>query len=76
MQTEKREPGTIEKYLREVRAFPVWAGERKVSKDLTTAWKEHLKSQKFQPETVNANLSALNKFLRLKFISRLILHNA
>ena len=64
LQTEKREPGTIEKYLREVRAFLVWAGERKVSKDLTTAWKEHLKSQKFQPETVNAKLSALNKFLR------------
>ena len=76
LQTEKREPGTIEKYLREVRTFLVWARERKVSKDLTTAWKEHLKSQKFQPETVNANLSALNKFLRLKFISRLILHNA
>ena len=76
LQSEEREPGTIEKYLREVRAFLVWAGEREVSKDLTTAWKEHLKSQKFQPETVNANLSALNKFLRLKFISRLILHNA
>ena len=64
MQGEEREPGTIEKYLREVRAFLVWAGEQKVTKDLTTAWKEHLKSQHFQPETVNAKLSALNKFLR------------
>ena len=64
MQGEEREPGTIEKYLREVRTFLIWAGEREVNKDLTTAWKEHLKSQKFQPETVNAKLSALNKFLR------------
>ena len=64
MQSEEREPGTIEKYLREVSAFLVWAGEREVTKDLTTAWKEHLKSQHFQPETVNAKLSALNKFLR------------
>ena len=38
LQGEEREPGTIEKYLREVRAFLVWAGEREVSKDLTTAW--------------------------------------
>ena len=64
MRSEEREPGTIEKYLREIRAFLIWAGEREVTKDLTTAWKEHLKSQKFQPETVNAKLSALNKFLR------------
>ena len=64
LQLEEREPGTIEKYLREVRVFLIWAGEREVNKDLTTAWKEHLKSQHFQPETVNAKLSALNKFLR------------
>ena len=64
MQGEEREPGTIEKYLREVRTFLIWAGEREVNKDLTTAWKEYLKSQHFQPETVNAKLSALNKFLR------------
>ena len=64
LQAEERKPGTIEKYLREVRGFVAWAGGREVNKDLTTAWKEHLKSQKFQPETVNAKLSALNKFLR------------
>ena len=64
LQLEEREPGTIEKYLREVRVFLIWAGEREVNKDLTTAWKEYLKSQHFQPETVNAKLSALNKFLR------------
>ncbi|MEY8232635.1 tyrosine-type recombinase/integrase [Oscillospiraceae bacterium 50-16] len=64
LQSEEREPGTIEKYLREVRSFLTWAEEREVNKDLTTAWKERLKSQRFQPETVNAKLSALNKFLR------------
>ena len=36
---EEREPATIEKYLREVRTFLIWAGEREVNKDLTTAWK-------------------------------------
>ncbi|MCI9557127.1 MAG: site-specific integrase, partial [Lawsonibacter sp.] len=52
LQLEEREPSTIEKYLREIRAFLIWAGEREVNKDLTTAWKEYLKSQHFQPETV------------------------
>ena len=64
LQAEERKPGTIEKYLREVRGFVAWAGGREVNKDLTTAWKEHLKSQRLQPETVNAKLSPLNKFLR------------
>ena len=64
LQAEERESGTIEKYLREVRGFLRWAGSREVNKPLTTAWKEHLKSQRFQPETVNAKISALNKFLR------------
>ena len=31
LQLEEREPGTIEKYLREVSAFLVWAGEREVT---------------------------------------------
>ena len=29
LEEEEREPGTIEKYLREVRAFAAWAGARK-----------------------------------------------
>lgn len=64
LREEEREEGTIEKYLRDIRAFAVWAGDREVSKELTAKWKEHLKEEGFQPETVNGKLSALNKFLR------------
>jgi len=59
---EEREAATIEKYLREVRAFAAWAKGRKVDKELSAGWKEHLKGAGFRPETVNCKLSAVNKF--------------
>ena len=63
LKMEEREPGTIEKYLRDVRAFLAWADGRAVAKELAAAWKERLKSAGYQPETVNSKLSALNRFL-------------
>ncbi len=62
LQEEEREPATIEKYLRDIRAFMTWAKDREVSKELVAVWKDHLKKSGLQPETVNSKLSALNKF--------------
>lgn len=59
---EEREPGTIEKYLRDIQSFTVWAGYRGVSKELVAEWKEYLRTGGYQPETINSKLSALNKF--------------
>ena len=64
LRKEEREPGTIEKYLRDIRLFAAWAGGREVDKELAITWKEHLKKQGCKPETVNGKLSALNRFLR------------
>ena len=63
LREEEREQSTIEKYLRDIRAFAIWAGEREISKELSAAWKEHLKLECYAPETINSKLSALNKFL-------------
>ena len=62
LREEEREPGTVEKYLRDVRMFAVWAGNREVRKEVVTGWKEHLKSESYQPETINSKLSAVNRF--------------
>jgi len=62
LQAEEREPATIEKYLRDIRAFMAWADNREINKEVAAAWKTHLKKSGFQPETVNSKLSALNKF--------------
>lgn len=62
LRDEEREPGTVEKYLRDIRTFAAWAGRRVISKSLSISWKERLKSSFYQPETINSKLSALNKF--------------
>ena len=61
--TEEREPGTIAKYCRDVRAFLVWANGQAASKELTMAWKEHLRTAGYAPVTINSMLVALNCFL-------------
>ncbi len=61
---EERSGGTIEKYLREVRAFCAWLNGQPVTKELAAAWKAHLLEQHYAPETVNSKLVALNAFFR------------
>ena len=68
LRAEERVPGTIDKYLRDMRGFAAWLGERPLNKEACTGWKERLQSEGLCPETVNSKLSALNKFL--KFCSR------
>ena len=62
LRSEEREPATIEKYLRDVRAFAAWAGTRCVTKELAVAWKEHLRTVGYAPATINSMLVALNRF--------------
>lgn len=61
---EERSVGTMEKYLRDTRAFFYWMGGRTVTKDLAVEWKSHLLSQNYAPVTVNGMLSALNGLFR------------
>ena len=61
---EERAPGTIEKYLQDVRSFAVWLGEREISKEAIASWKEHLMSSGYDAGTVNVKLAAVNAFLR------------
>ena len=59
---EERSAGTIEKYLRDVRAFASWLGGRALNKEETAGWKQHLLAQGYMPVTINSMLSALNRF--------------
>ena len=62
LRAEERSPGTIEKYLRDVRAFARWLDGRPVTKALAAGWKEHLLGQGYAPVTINAMLTAVNRF--------------
>lgn len=62
--TEERSSGTIEKYLRDTRAFAHWLGGRAVTKEAAAEWKSHLVSQGYAPVSINAMLSAMNGLFR------------
>lgn len=61
---EERAPATVEKYLRDVRAFVSWLDSRLVTKQLAAEWKTHLLSQGLLPATVNGKVSAVNGLFR------------
>ena len=64
LRREERAPGTVEKYLRDVRAFVAWAENRPITQELAAAWKGHLSSTGHAPGTVNSMLAALNSLFR------------
>jgi len=59
---EERSPGTIEKYMRDIRRLAAFLDGNPVTKERMTAWKEHLVAQQYAPATVNAMIAAVNKF--------------
>ena len=64
LKSEERASGTIEKYLRDARAFAVWLDGEPITKEVMAGWKEHLISQHYAPSTINATLAALNGLFR------------
>ncbi len=64
LKSEERSPGTVEKYVRDVRAFERWLDGKTVTRELAAAWKEHLLSAGYCPTTINAMLAAINAFFR------------
>ena len=63
LRLEEKSAATVEKYLRDVRAFARWLEGREITKERTAEWKAHLTEQGYAPASVNAMLSALNGLL-------------
>lgn len=61
---EERSAGTVEKYLRDVRAFAAWLDGRPVTKEAAAEWKQYLLTEHYAPVTINSMLSALNALFR------------
>lgn len=66
LRVQGRGPGTIEKYLRDVRAFAVWLDG--LGPEKAAGWRKHLLQRGYAPATINSMLSAVNHFL--KFLGR------
>ena len=72
---DERSPGTIEKYLRDVRNFARWLNDTDLTQEAAICWKEHLIEGGYNPITINSMISAVNTFLnfigmnaRIKFL--------
>ena len=62
LRSEERSAGTIENYLRHIRAFSAWLNGNPASREAAGEWRDHLLSRGYSPATVNAMLVPLNRF--------------
>lgn len=59
---EEKSHATIEKYVRDVRSFLLWCGERELSKEVVLGYKGQL-VESYAPASVNSMLASVNCFL-------------
>ena len=60
---EEKSDATIMKYMRDVRKFQVYIGEREITKSLVASYKTLLISQGYKASSVNSMLASVNSFL-------------
>ena len=56
---EEKSKATIEKYIRDIKAFSAWAAAREIDKRIVLEYKENLIAS-YKPRSVNSILSSLN----------------
>jgi len=60
---EEKSAATLEKYLRDVRAFLAFAGDREISKEVVLAYKSHLVERNYAVRSINSMLASINCLL-------------
>lgn len=60
---EEKSAATVEKYLRDTRAFFAFTGEKEVTKEQVLAWKELLVEKGYAVRSINSMLASLNSLL-------------
>ena len=59
---EEKSTATVEKYLRDVRAFFSFSGEAEITKERVLAYKSQLQEQGYALRSINSMLAGLNSF--------------
>lgn len=60
---DEKSHATVEKYLRDLEKFSIFAGANPISKELTIRYKQQLLEQ-YTPTSVNSMLAAVNRFFK------------
>lgn len=61
--SDEKSTATVEKYLRDVRAFSQYTGNLPVTKEIAVAYKMHLTERCYAASSINSMLAAINHFL-------------
>lgn len=64
LQEEEKSPITIEKYLRDIRMFQEFIGEKEVTKQKTIEYKQHLMDNGYAAASINSMLAAVNSLMQ------------
>lgn len=62
LKLEEKSDNTIEKYMRDIKAFRQYAGTQPVTKELAIAYKEKLLADEYAVRSVNSMIASLNSF--------------
>lgn len=60
---EEKSTATVEKYLRDARAFVVYVGDEVVTKEVVMAYKKYLQVKEYAVRSINSMLASLNSLL-------------
>ena len=63
LQEQERSAATVEKYLRDVRRFAMFAEKREVTKELVMEYKHYLIQAGYAVRSVNSMLASVNSLL-------------
>lgn len=64
LKREEKSGATQEKYLRDVRAFVCFVGDREITKELVLEWKRNLSVQGYAARSINSMLASVNSLLQ------------
>lgn len=62
LKEDERSIETIRKYVRDLKQFSDWLGDRDLAKEEVQEWKEELMRKGYRPVSINGKIASLNKF--------------
>ena len=63
LKSEEKSENTVEKYIRDVKAFSTYISEKEITKQTVIAYKNKLLSDNYAVRSVNSMLASINSFL-------------
>ncbi len=62
LKMEEKSQNTIDKYIRDVKAFTEYVGEKDITKEVSIAYKQQLQSSNYAIRSINSIIASINKF--------------